>query len=423
MALTCHCGSPAFTRVHPYCSPICSPYRPLFAPDSTYNPGVSRRRAVGEGSVYFAEGKQRWVGAVTVDGRRRKVVAKTKTEARKRVDALRRAAEAGEPVGNGNITVGEVIDRWEQRALAGREIAESTRETYVWCCTKLRAEVGGARVRSFHVEQLEAAFDRMKSARTGEPLSKSALIKLRSVLGQALDFAMRRGLVAHNVARIAELPPTAARTRRARSLDVAQARRLIGACEDHRLGAMFIVMLTIGLRPGEAAGLSWTDIDLDAGRLAVRRSISVVRGMPTLADSLKTQRSRRTIDLPAVAVDALRRHRSRQTQERFAARSWMEPSLVFATSQGTLLSPSNVRRDLAVLTERAGLGDWRPNELRHSAASILCDAGVALEHVADLLGHTNTRMLEQTYRHALQPSMRAAVDPMDRVFGGARHAS
>ena len=84
---------------------------------------------------------------------------------------------------------------------------------------------------------------------------------------------------------------------------------------------------------------------------------------------------------------------------------------------GTLLEPQNVARTLRKFTDAAGLGKWSPNELRHSAASLLCAAGVPLEHVADILGHTNTRMLEQTYRHAIQPSITAAVIPMDQLFG------
>ena len=100
-----------------------------------------------------------------------------------------------------------------------------------------------------------------------------------------------------------------------------------------------------------------------------------------------------------------------------AAPSWFDERLVFATRVGTLLEPQNVARTLRKFTDAAGLGKWSPNELRHSAASLLCAAGVPLEHVADILGHTNTRMLEQTYRHAIQPSITAAVIPMDQLFG------
>jgi len=106
-------------------------------------------------------------------------------------------------------------------------------------------------------------------------------------------------------------------------------------------------------------------------------------------------------------------------EERLAARSWSDDRLVFATAVGTVLEPRNVARTLARITADADLGKWSPNELRHSAASLMLAAGVPLEHVADLLGHTNTRMLEATYRHALQPAMNAAVTPMQTMLGAS----
>jgi integrase len=62
------------------------------------------------------------------------------------------------------------------------------------------------------------------------------------------------------------------------------------------------------------------------------------------------------------------------------------------------MSPSNLRREFGALTSSAGLGHWHPNELRHSAGSLLSAAGVPLEDIADLLGDTNTKMLEKHYR-------------------------
>lgn len=71
----------------------------------------------------------------------------------------------------------------------------------------------------------------------------------------------------------------------------------------------------------------------------------------------------------------------------------------------------------ARLTKRAGLGPWHPNELRHSACSLLSAAGVPLEHVADILGHDGTRMAARFYRHAVTPAVGAAVAPMEAMFG------
>ncbi len=372
-----------------------------------------RRRAVGEGSIYFDADKDRWVGALVIEGRRRKVIARTKTEARQRLDALRREVDAGTTAaGHGNITIGEILTTWERRALGARTMSPSTRDGYRWAIERLSAEIGSRRARALTVEQLEQTWDTLANE-----LGRSSLIKLRSVLGQALDFAMRRGTVTRNVAKIAELSPEAKRTKRRRALDADEARTLVAALEHERLGPMFIIMTTVGIRPGEAAGLCWDDLDLDAGLMAVRRAVRLENGRPVLVEELKTDRSRRTITLPTIAVDALRRHRHDQITERVAARQWADDRLVFATTEGTALDPANVRRELARISTGAGLDVLKPNELRHTAASLLSASGVPLEHVADVLGHTNTRMLEATYRHAVQPSITAAAAPMDRLLG------
>lgn len=98
-------------------------------------------------------------------------------------------------------------------------------------------------------------------------------------------------------------------------------------------------------------------------------------------------------------------------------RAWHDLGLVFSTEIGTLVDPSNYRRQLSKVTEAAGLGHWSPNELRHSAVSLLSAAGVPLEQIADVVGHDGTRMTAGVYRHAVTPSVDAAVAPMEALFG------
>ncbi len=95
---------------------------------------------------------------------------------------------------------------------------------------------------------------------------------------------------------------------------------------------------------------------------------------------------------------------------------WQEHGLVFPTGLGTLLDPADLRRGLRHVTETAGLGRWHPDELRHSAASLLSTAGVPLEEVADVLGHTSTRVTSRVYRHRTTSVVEAAVTTMDRLF-------
>ena len=120
---------------------------------------------------------------------------------------------------------------------------------------------------------------------------------------------------------------------------------------------------------------------------------------------MKTAGSKRTVDLSDFVFEGLREHRASQLLEREAAAEWDDPRLVFATSKGTLYRSENVARSLGKITVAAGLGNWTPNQLRHTAASLLVDGGVALHLVAKLLGHNDTRMVDQTYGHRIRESV------------------
>jgi integrase len=104
--------------------------------------------------------------------------------------------------------------------------------------------------------------------------------------------------------------------------------------------------LTCGLRMGGALGLKWSDIDLDAGTLRVNRQIQRMRRdgdqSGTLAFSEPKNASRRTVDLPQRAVEALRSHRKRQLEQRVQATHYEDSGLVFATGKGTPLDAQNI---------------------------------------------------------------------------------
>jgi integrase len=117
----------------------------------------------------------------------------------------------------------------------------------------------------------------------------------------------------------------------------------------------------------------------------------------------KTQKSRRTLELPSYAAEALREHRTRQARERLTAGpAWKDHGLVFASQAGTPADASHVRRAFKAITRKAGLGEnWTPRELRHSFVSIMSDNSVPIETIADLAGHASTAVTEEVYRHQL----------------------
>jgi integrase len=133
----------------------------------------------------------------------------------------------------------------------------------------------------------------------------------------------------------------------------------------------------------------------------------------------ETRKSRRTLELPQRCVDALRLHRRQQDQIRTdTAATWRDNDLVFCTLVGTALDAANVRRSFRKVVRAAGLNpaDWTPRELRHSFVSIMSDAGVPVERISRLVGHSDTTTTETVYRHQIRPVVQGGAEVMDRVF-------
>ena len=148
-------------------------------------------------------------------------------------------------------------------------------------------------------------------------------------------------------------------------LNLKQARRLLDTAKEHPLYALFATILSLGLRLGEALGLSWSDVDLDNGRLTIRHALQRVENKCVLVEP-KSQSSHRTVFLPAVAISALRHHRANQEQQRLlAGTGWKgnDWDLVFTSRVGTPLFQRNVLRTFKAILRRADLPNLRIHDL------------------------------------------------------------
>jgi integrase len=377
---------------------------------------VTERRQHGEGSLFFSEAQQRWLGFVDAgrDGagkrRRIKVSGRTKAEARAKLNEVRGKVNSGLPVGDQRTTVAEWLRLWLKQLPASVK-SPNTVDNLTWVVDgHLIPALGERRLRDLSPDDI----DGMLRAKAAAGLSRSTLVRIHSTLSRALRAAERRAKITRNVATLVDVPDGP--SRRSRSLTVDEAKALLAAAKGDRLEALYVTGLMLGLRPGELLGLPWSAIDLDAGTLRVTQSLKRERGKLLIGET-KTASSRRVLRMPTPVVEALRAHKTCQAAERLAAPAWFDDGLVFTTTVGTALDPSNLRRGFSKLTADAGLGHWHPHELRHSAASILSAGGVPLEQIADLLGHSGTRTTAAVYRHLIEPQIRAAVSPMETAFG------
>lgn len=349
---------------------------------------MGKRRGQGEGTLYFDESRRRWVGQAWIDGRRRKVSDRDKIVAASKLGRLIHG-DPDERHADRKLTVAKLLDDWRTKALPGKNRAPSTIERHDWLIRLLTAEIGKVRAADLDVDTVEKALGRLAGGSQGSKLSKETMLKVRSTLRQALEWAQKRRAVTFNAAAVAELPTDLADGDDKRALSRDELDRLLAVLDEHPWSAMFRCSAQLGLRPGEAAGLCVDAIDLGAGTLSVIRAVQIERGRPILTDDLKTKASRRTLEMPSSLTTALNLHLGD-----------IDDGLLWTAPDGGPVWPSTVRTELrnACATAKV-IPAARPNELRHTCATLLADDGVPPHVLADLLGHTSTQMVMQFYRH------------------------
>jgi integrase len=148
------------------------------------------------------------------------------------------------------------------------------------------------------------------SAKLHDGLKPSSVRYIHVVLHRALSTAVELRLIARNPAASADPPKV--HHEEITPLIMDQTRVFLDAACGQKYEALYVLSLTCGLRMGESLGLKWSDIDLDAGTLRVNRQLQRIMEGGGLVFSEPKNASRRTIDLPQRALEALRTHRKPQ---------------------------------------------------------------------------------------------------------------
>jgi integrase len=377
---------------------------------------VSGQRANGEGSIYQRASDKRWLGAVTVGvdskGRpkRKAVSAKSRAEAVQKMRKLQRQLDDGLPAPDSSITVAQLVDRWLDE-VNRHQVTTSTAKNYrAMAEHHIKPAIGKKKVASLTTSDV----DRFLSKKTDDGLSVSTVRRIRNVLSQALDQGIRWDFVIRNVAKLSRSPRGV--RPEGRSLSPEQARQLLYALRGHHNEALYALMLSTGLRRGEALGLQWRDFDEDNGVFLIRRALTREDGALVTKDT-KTPKSRRAVNLPWPLLKQLKSHRAEQNAERLkSGKAWTNSGHIFATSVGTPIDPRNMYREFRDVCRAAGIGYWHPHELRHSAASLMLAQGVKIQVVSEVLGHSSIRMTADVYGHILAPDRQAAAEAMSSLL-------
>jgi integrase len=314
------------------------------------------------------------------------------------------------------VTVGQWLDLWLEMRCA---LSFSTRRMYAQHIRDyLKPYLGGVQLVELTVGQIQAMFTAL--IRTGAarrcPLSPATLHRIRGLLHVVLNDAIRRGLIAQNPAHWVQLTSgrrpravvwTEARVAHWRAtgerpvVAVWTARQTAAFLEhirDHHLYPLYHLVALLGLRRGEAAGLRWCDLDLDARVLMVSHQVRDHTGR-TVVCPPKTVSSVRTIALDHATVGMLRRFRA--TQHRQPRDGELPKGFLFVNHDDEPLSPGYVTHTFSRLVAEADLPPIRLHDLRHGAASLSLAAGNELKTVQAMLGHDSIVLTADTYTSVL----------------------
>ena len=439
------------------------------------SPSGRKKREYGDGGIYWDKINKCYVGSISLgnhgDGKRHRqaVRGKTKTEVKAKLSALQDELNAGIQT-PATYTVRECVTDW----LESLELDPHTMATYRGQAEKwIYPAIGAKRLKDFKATDADRFFREIGKVLSKASLVKINSTLIRSIrraqkydligrnvaelvdlpkgqlghpsramseeqAGRVLQAASGGATVYVKVVKVSrgQYAATHAATEAGQlacgtwtrhkaavaevGTDLAgttcQSCRAELGLDDHtdasgRLEALFVLSLTLGLRPGELRKLSWDHVDLDKGVIHVWRSAS-------RTGDVKTPQSKRSLVLPRRATAALTAHRRRQAAERLAAgAAWHDNNLVFCHEDGRMYTSDAFNWRFSKMTRRAGIGHWHAHEGRHTAVSIMSSNGVPLQEISDTVGHKSTHVTETVYRHVIVPAIRGGANVMDTVFG------
>lgn len=367
------------------------------------------RRGNGEGNFKQLDNGQ-WRGRVRLgDGKRKYVYGKTRKEAQAKLKEAVRAAEEGRLVAGKAMKTGEYLDEWLEGHVK-LTVQLTTYDSYRRDVERLRTHIGNVRLDTLRHEHIQRAYTNLL-----ESLSETSVNRVHRTLKNALRHAVKLGLIGYNpIERVtAPRPPR----REMRPLTPEEVEIFLESTAADRLHALWALLVTTGLRIGEATGLHWQDIDLGGRSLHVRDTVKRVLGKGLVVGDTKTPHSRRRVELARSTVAALRAHQKRQEWERrVAGEAWTDRALVFCTLTGGPLDAGSISHAKDRALESASLPRVRTHDLRHTAATYLLSQGVHPKVVQELLGHSSIALTMNTYSHVLPTLHKEVADHMDRLY-------
>lgn len=360
---------------------------------------MAKKRAKGEGTIFFSEAQNRWVAEMTLpSGKKKRKYEKNQKAARDWLLKQREDVNKGFTVKDDRISVSDYFERFLDDVVT-HTLKPKTVSSYKYLIkTHIIPEIGPLRLIELRPDHLQALYSRKLEA----GLSKRTVQYIHAVIRRALNQAVKWGLLYRNPTDAVIAPGPDKKPPEVLTED--QAKLFLATVENHRWYPMYVLAITMGMREGEILGLHWEDVDFKNREINVSHTVNYIDGKSVIGQP-KTKKSQRSISLPGLAVGVL------ENLER------KESGLVFTTSSGKPISHRNLLRHFQASLEKAGIQRLRFHDLRHSFATFLLKKKVHPKVVQSILGHSTISLTIDTYSHILPDIQEEATKSIDEIFG------
>lgn len=387
------------------------------------------RRQQGEGSLYHRKDRNQWVAVADLGWKggkrdRREFTAPTPAAAiEKRAAFLDRRRDGFTLPRGRQPTVSEWVLFWCHHTAKAQVDPNTWARSYRQKCEDYIAphfeKVQLAELAAEDVDWHAALLKRPRRRGKGT-ISPATVVTAHRIFSSCLKEAVRRKRMPFNPCSI--VPPPKADREPPEPPSADEVDLVLAACAGWPNGARWVLAVTTGLRQGEALGLRWRDVRLAApASVTVRQAQARVSG-EWVYGAPKSRKSRRTVPLPKVAVEALKAHRERQAVADIGGLVFTrvpdaEGHVGRRTMAGEAVHSRADWQDWQDLLSSAGLPRYRVHDLRHGYATELLEQGEDPRVVQELMGWSTAAMAE-IYQHVRPVTHARVVSSLDRRFGG-----
>jgi len=308
------------------------------------------------------------------------------------------------------FTVSEYFEEWLSRGVDGKR-APRTLEFYRFCSDRISEHVGNVRLDKLSPHRIEEIYSELS-----ERMTSSSVHGIHRTLRAALNRAVKWGYL--RVSPMSRVDAPSMRVAQRSTLNIDQA-QLVVEWLRHRHPVSFVgtyLAVYSGMRRGEIAGLTWSDVDWDTAALRVTRSRQRFNQRDIVGNP-KTEKSNRVVPVSHDVMRTLLTWRKQQQEHTvYRGERWYDDVYILRHIDGSMYDPNTLTKDLHKAEKALDLPLVSFHDLRHTHATLLLEAGVALKTVSERLGHSSIKLTGDVYAHVTEAMQRGAVDALDIAF-------